>query len=68
MAASCQTFLQLAMTAVAAGLLAPLLWDSLLSLALGIGILTLVGGLAVLLEKRANRRPTPESMHCSETA
>lgn len=67
-AASCQTFLQLAMTAVAAGLLAPLLWDSLLSLALGIGILTLVGGLAVLLEKRANRRPTPESMHCSETA
>ncbi|MCY1539126.1 hypothetical protein D9M68_746980 [compost metagenome] len=67
-AASCQTFLQLAMTAVAAGLIAPLLWDSLLSLALGIGGLTLVGGLAVLLERRANRRPTPESKQCSETA
>ncbi|MDT4835977.1 Inner membrane transport protein YdhC [compost metagenome] len=67
-AASCQTFMQYAMTAVAAGLLAPLLWDSLFSLALGIGGLTLVGGLAVLLERQANRRPPPEPMHCSEAA
>jgi len=67
-AASCQTFLQYAMTAVAAGLLAPLLWDSLFSLALGIGILTLAGGLAVLLERRATRRPIPESIPCSEVS
>lgn len=67
-AASCQTFLQYAMTAVAAGLLAPLLWDSLFSLALGIGGLTLAGGLAVLLERRAERRPAPESIPCSETS
>ncbi|MCY1447454.1 hypothetical protein D9M71_640760 [compost metagenome] len=60
--------MQYAMTAVAAGLLAPLLWDSLFSLALGIGGLTLVGGLAVLLERQANRRPPPEPMHCSEAA
>lgn len=67
-AASCQTFMQFAMTALATGLLAPLLWDSLLSLAVGIGILTLAGGLAVLLERRATRRPAPESMPCSESS
>jgi DHA1 family bicyclomycin/chloramphenicol resistance-like MFS transporter len=36
LAASCQMFLQYSMMAVAAGLLAPLLWDSLSHLALGV--------------------------------
>jgi len=53
-AASLQTFLQFAMIAVAAGLVAPWLWDSLFSLALGTGALTLIGGLAVRLDQRTN--------------
>lgn len=65
-AASCQTFLQFAMTALAAGLLAPLLWNSLFSLALGTGMLTLAGGLAVLLERRTKPLPAPEPLPCSE--
>jgi DHA1 family bicyclomycin/chloramphenicol resistance-like MFS transporter len=55
-ASSCQTFLQFAMMAVAAGLLVPLLWDSLLKLALGTGLLTALGGAAVALERRAGSR------------
>lgn len=52
-AASCQTFMQFAMMAVAAGLLVPLLWDSLIKLALGTGLLTALGAVALLLERRA---------------
>lgn len=54
-AASLQTFLQFAMIALAAGLIAPWLWDSLFSLAAGTGAMTLVGGLAVHLDQRARR-------------
>ncbi|HSG22771.1 MAG TPA: multidrug effflux MFS transporter [Azonexus sp.] len=54
-AASLQTFLQFAMIALAAGLIAPWLWDSLFSLALGTGILTLLGGLGVYLDHKAGR-------------
>ncbi|MBI2277940.1 MAG: MFS transporter [Dechloromonas sp.] len=54
-AASLQTFLQFAMIALAAGLIAPWLWDSLLSLATGTGVITLTGGLAVWLDQRARR-------------
>lgn len=53
-AASLQTFLQFVMIAVAAGLLAPWLWDSLFSLALGTGALTLLSCLAVSLDQRTN--------------
>ncbi len=52
-AASCQTFLQFAMIALAAGVLAPWLWDSLFALAIGTGCLTLLGGISALLEQRA---------------
>jgi len=55
-ATSLQTFLQFAMIALAAGLIAPWLWDSLLSLAIGTGALSLFGGLALLLEQRAARK------------
>jgi DHA1 family bicyclomycin/chloramphenicol resistance-like MFS transporter len=51
LAASCQMFLQYGMMAVAAGLLAPLLWDSLSHLALGCAVLTGVG-MALLLWQR----------------
>ena len=50
-ASSCQTFLQFAMMGVAAGLLAPLLWDSALMLALGTGCLTALGALSLLWER-----------------
>lgn len=52
-AASLQIFLQFAMIAVAAGLLAPWLWGSLFSLALGSGALTLAGAVAVFGERQA---------------
>ena len=42
LAASCQMFLQYSMMAVVAGLLAPLLWDSLSHLALGCAVLTCI--------------------------
>lgn len=52
-AASLQTFLQFTMIALAAGLIAPWLWDSLFTLATGTGMLTLIGGGAVYLEHKA---------------
>lgn len=58
-AASLQTFLQFAMIALAAGLIAPWLWDSLFSLALGTGTLTLLGGLGVYLDHKAGRDVEP---------
>jgi DHA1 family bicyclomycin/chloramphenicol resistance-like MFS transporter len=51
LAASCQMFLQYAMMALTAGLLAPLLWDSLWHLALGCAALTAIG-MALLLWQR----------------
>jgi DHA1 family bicyclomycin/chloramphenicol resistance-like MFS transporter len=51
LAASCQMFLQYGMMAVAAGLLAPLLWDSLWHLALGCALLTSIS-LTLLLWQR----------------
>ncbi|WP_213959778.1 multidrug effflux MFS transporter [Variovorax sp. dw_954] len=51
LAASCQLFLQYSMMAVVAGLLAPLLWDSLWHVALGCAVLTGIG-MALLLWQR----------------
>jgi DHA1 family bicyclomycin/chloramphenicol resistance-like MFS transporter len=59
-AASCQTFMQFAVMAVGAGVLAPLLWDSLFLLALGTGTLTAIGAGCVLHETRLRRaHPCP---------
>lgn len=55
-AASCQTFLQFAMMAVAAGLLVPMLWDSLMKLALGTGALTALGAVGLFLEWHSRSR------------
>lgn len=52
LAASCQAFLQSAFNTVAAGLIAPALWDSTLSLALGMGGLMLLGATAAALDQR----------------
>lgn len=53
LAASCQMFLQYGMMAVAAGLLAPLLWDSLWHLALGCAVLTGIGMVLLLWQRYA---------------
>jgi DHA1 family bicyclomycin/chloramphenicol resistance-like MFS transporter len=55
------------MMAVAAGLLVPLLWDSLLKLALGTGLLTALGGAAVALERRAGSRALRASQTQTQT-
>jgi MFS transporter, DHA1 family, multidrug resistance protein len=61
-AASCQTFMQFAVMAVGAGILAPLLWDSLFQLALGTGTLTAIGAWCVLHEARHRRaHPCPSA-------
>ena len=65
-AASLQTFLQFTMIALAAGLIAPWLWDSLFTLALGTGLLTLIGGGAVYLEHKAGLPAAAPHLH-SET-
>lgn len=55
LAASCQAFLQSACNTLAAGLIAPLLWGSTLTLAIGMGSFLLAGAFAaVLLERRAS--------------
>ena len=46
LAASCQTFLQAGFNAIVAGVLAPLLWETTLRLALGMAALMLLGRLA----------------------
>ena len=51
LAASCQLFLQYSMMALVAGLLAPMLWDSLSHLALGCAVLTCIS-MALLLWQR----------------
>jgi len=53
LAASCQLFLQYGMMAVAAGLLAPLLWDSLWHLALGCAGLTGISMTLLLWQRYA---------------
>jgi DHA1 family bicyclomycin/chloramphenicol resistance-like MFS transporter len=56
LAASCQMFLQYSMMAVAAGLLAPLLWDSLWLLALGCAGLTCIGMSLLLWQRYATHQ------------
>jgi MFS transporter, DHA1 family, multidrug resistance protein len=53
LAASCQMFLQYSMMAVVAGLLAPLLWDSLSHLAMGCAALTCVSMTLLLWQRYA---------------
>ncbi len=57
LAASCQTFLQSGFNGLAAALIAPLLWGSTRSLALGMGGLMLAGGLAALARYRSRLLP-----------
>lgn len=52
LAASCQTFLQAGFNSLAAGLIAPALWGSTLSLALGMGGQLLLGAFATLIHQR----------------
>jgi DHA1 family bicyclomycin/chloramphenicol resistance-like MFS transporter len=52
---SCQTFIQLAVMAIGAGLLAPLLWDSMLKLALGTGAITAIGAWCLFREQQIGR-------------
>jgi len=56
LAASCQTFLQSGFNAAVAGLLAPALWASTLHLALGMGGLMLLGGMAAWAHQRQGTR------------
>ena len=56
LAASCQMFLQYSMMAVAAGLLAPLLWDSLWNLAMGCAVLTCISMTLMLWQRYATHR------------
>jgi len=51
-AASCQTFMQFAAMAFGAGVLAPLLWDSLFKLALGTGVITAIGAWCLFRERQ----------------
>ena len=57
LAASCQTFLQSGFNGLAAAVIAPLLWGSTRSLALGMGGLMLAGGLAALARYRSRLLP-----------
>lgn len=57
MAASCQTFVQATGNALAAALLAPLLWGSTLHLASGMVLLLLLGGASAWLGFHGNRQP-----------
>jgi DHA1 family bicyclomycin/chloramphenicol resistance-like MFS transporter len=61
LAASCQTFLQSAFNGLVAALIAPLLWDTTLHLALGMTGLMLLGGLAALAQRRV--RGAAEKVH-----
>lgn len=57
LAASCQTFLQSAFNGLAAALIAPALWSSTLNLALGMGGLLLLGGLAAIAHQKLRLVP-----------
>lgn len=56
LAASCQMFLQSTMNGLVAGVLAPALWGTTRTLALGMGSLMLFGGLSAWLHHRHTRR------------
>jgi DHA1 family bicyclomycin/chloramphenicol resistance-like MFS transporter len=56
LAASCQLFMQYSMMAVVAGLLAPMLWDSLSHLALGCGVLTCLSMTLMLWQRYATHQ------------
>ncbi len=55
LAASCQMFLQSGSNALVAGVLAPLLWGSTQTLAIGMGVLVALGALAAGLHHRLKR-------------
>lgn len=57
LAASCQTFFQSGFNSLSAALIAPALWGSTLSMALGMSGLLLTGGLAALLHQRLRLKP-----------
>jgi len=57
LAASCQTFFQSGFNSLSAALIAPALWGSTLNLALGMGGLMLLGGLAALAHQRLRLLP-----------
>jgi len=57
LAASCQTFFQSGFNSLCAALIAPALWGSTLTMALGMAGLLLVGGLAALLHQRLRLKP-----------
>jgi DHA1 family bicyclomycin/chloramphenicol resistance-like MFS transporter len=57
LAASCQTFFQSGFNGLAAALIAPALWGSTLTLALGMAGMVLIGGSAALLHKRLRLIP-----------
>ena len=59
LAASCQMFLQASINSLAAGVLAPLLWDSTRTLALGMLALMLLGLGCVLLHLRLTHPGAP---------
>jgi MFS transporter, DHA1 family, multidrug resistance protein len=61
-AASVQTFLQFAVMAIGAGVLAPLLWGSLFTLALGTGVITAIGAWCLFRERQFRQlQPCPNS-------
>ena len=57
LAASCQTFFQSSFNGLVAALIAPALWGSTLTLALGMAGLMLTGGVAALLHQRLRLVP-----------
>lgn len=57
LAASCQTFFQSGFNGIAAALIAPALWGSMLGLALGMSLLMLAGGLAALAHRKLRLLP-----------
>ena len=57
LAASCQTFFQSRFNGLAAALIAPALWGSTLTLALGMAGMVLIGGSAALLHQRLRLVP-----------
>lgn len=57
LAASCQTFFQSGFNSLSAALIAPALWGSTLTMALGMAGLLSVGGIAALLHQRLRLKP-----------
>lgn len=57
LAASCQTFFQSGFNSLSAALIAPALWASTLTMALGMAGLLLVGGMAALFHQRLRLKP-----------